>query len=151
MSEEFKNYRHAITEEVKFHEVDMLGVCNNAVYLNYFEDARVRYVQELKKKYRLKELLEGDSFFIMARNEIDYHAPARFDDKLKVLTKIDFIKNTSFGFSHVIVRESDNRLIADGKGVVVHINFKTKQKQPLPQEFYDAVKDFEQDVLFKSN
>ena len=60
-------FHHTIKEKVKFHEVDMMGVVNNAVYLNYFEDARVKYLQDLKIKYQLKEIMEGDSFFIMAR------------------------------------------------------------------------------------
>ena len=42
-------FRHQVKERVKFHEVDVLGVCNNAVYFNYFEDGRLGYVHDLKK------------------------------------------------------------------------------------------------------
>jgi acyl-CoA thioesterase FadM len=51
---DLKEFKHSINETVKFHEVDMLGVCNNAVYFNYFEDARIKYVQDLVKKFSLK-------------------------------------------------------------------------------------------------
>ena len=61
---DIKNFNHKIVEVVKFHEVDLMGICNNAVYFNYFEDARVKYLQDLKKNYRLLEIMEGDSFFI---------------------------------------------------------------------------------------
>ena len=43
----YKKYKHKITETVKFHEIDMMGVVNNAVYFNYFEDARMDYLQFL--------------------------------------------------------------------------------------------------------
>lgn len=52
---ELDEFKHSISEKVKFHEVDMLGVCNNAVYFNYFEDARIKYVQDLVKKFILKD------------------------------------------------------------------------------------------------
>lgn len=140
---EISDFNHQITETVKFHEVDLLGVCNNAVYFNYFEDARIRYTQDLKKNYKLKEFLEGNSFFIMVHNYCDYLRSAHLDDELIIHTKVGFIKNTSFGFEHAVERKSDGALIAKGGGVVVHINKTTQIKLPLPQEFYDAVFDFE--------
>ncbi len=143
MNEEF---RHIIKEEVKFHEVDLMGVVNNAVYFNYFEDGRVAYVKDLKKRYGLKILLEGNSFFIMARNECNYIIPAEFEDKLEIRTKIDFVKNTSFGFIHKVINTTTGKTIAEGAGVVVHIDIMTKKKAPLPEEFYNAVKDYEKDV-----
>ncbi|MBU2493900.1 MAG: acyl-CoA thioesterase [Bacteroidetes bacterium] len=143
---EISNYRHKIEEEVKFHEVDMMSVCNNAVYLNYFEDGRVKYIQNLKKKYSLNSIMEGGSFFIMARNEVNYIEPALFDDKLNVYTRVEFIKNSSFGFKHIIENDATKKIITVGSGIFVHINLKTKKSIPLPQEFYDAVTDFEKQV-----
>ena len=148
---DLSTFNHKIDELVKFHEVDMLSVVNNAVYFNYFEDARVKYLQDLKIKYNLQEVMEDNSFFIMRRNEIEYIEPAQFDDKLIVFTKIDWIKNTSFGFSHVIINELTKRLIAIGTGILVYIKLSTKEKQQLPAEFYEAVNDFEKDVLIKKD
>ncbi|MBN1301597.1 MAG: acyl-CoA thioesterase [Melioribacteraceae bacterium] len=145
-AEEIKTYKHVTREKVKFHEVDMMHVCNNAVYFNYFEDARVKYVQDLKIQFGLKQILENGSFFIMVNNNCDYFQPAHFDDELLILTKIDFIKNTSFGFKHIVVKEKRNVVIAAGGGVVVHIDLKTKQKKSLPAEFYDAVTEYEESI-----
>ncbi|MEW6196169.1 MAG: thioesterase family protein [Bacteroidota bacterium] len=139
-------YKHSIIETVRFHEVDLLGVCNNAVYFNYFEDARIKYMQDLKKNYQLKEVLESFSFFIMVHNECDYIEPAYLDDELIVYTKIDFIKNSSFGFKHIIEKKSSQKIIAKGSGVVVHIDKRSNKSIPLPEEFYKAVKLFEQNV-----
>ncbi len=143
---EIKDYKHSIIETVKFHEVDMLGVCNNAVYFNYFEDARIKYVQDLVKNFKLKDFLYGDSFFIMVRNECDYMESAHLDDELKIYTKIDYIKNSSFGFRHLVEKVSSGKIIAKGGGTVVHINKNQKRSMPLPQEFYAAVKEFEDEV-----
>lgn len=143
---EISNYNHKIIEVVRFHEVDMLGVCNNAVYFNYFEDARIKYVQDLKKNFVLKELLEGNSFFIMVHNECDYIDSAHLDDELNIYTRIDFIKNSSFGFKHLVEKIKSKKIIARGGGVVVHIDRISKKSLPIPHEFYDAVYKFEQQV-----
>ncbi len=140
---EKENYKHSIIEVVRFHEVDMLGVCNNAVYFNYFEDARIKYVQELIKNYSLKEIMTCDSYFIMAHNEADYIEPALLEDELLVYTRIKFVKNSSFGFRHLIEKKSSGKIITKGGGVFVHINKKTKTPLQLPKEFYEAVQDFE--------
>lgn len=139
-------FKHQIEETVKFHEVDMMGVCNNAVYFNYFEDARIKYVQDIKVKYNLQEILENGSFFIMAHNDCDYIEPAFLDDQLIVHTKISFMKNSSFGFQHLVEKKKNGKIIASGSGIVVHINLSTKQSVPLPEEFYDAVSKFEEEV-----
>lgn len=141
-----EKYNHSIQETVKFHEVDMMNVCNNAVYFNYFEDARIKYLQDLKKNYRLKEIMENDAFFIMVNNNCDYFEPAFFDEDLKVYTRIEFIKSTSFGFNHLIAGRKGEKIIAAGGGVLVQINLSTRIKIPLPKEFYDAVSDFENEV-----
>ena len=141
-----ENYQFKIEETVKFHEVDLMGVCNNAVYFTYFEDARIKYLQNLKQKYKLREIQEGNSFFIMARNECDYIEPAAFDHELIVYTRVDFIKNSSFGFRHLVQNVKTLRIIARGSGVFVHIDINTKTPMPLPEEFYTAVKQFEKDV-----
>lgn len=144
-----QEYNHSIKEVVRFHEVDLLGVCNNAVYFNYFEDARIKYLQDLKTKYELKELLEGNSFFIMAHNNCDYLEPAFLDDELTIFTKIDYIKSSSFGLKHLVYKENTSKIIAKASGVLVHIDISTKSSIPLPQEFYDAVKDYDKEVLIQ--
>jgi len=149
MDKEFdiSTFKHTIKEKVKFHEVDMIRVLNNAVYLNYFEDARTEYLLDLILKYQLNRLIKEDSFFLMRRNEVEYLHPATFNDELIVYTKMEWVKNTSFGFRHVIKNEKTSQVIAVGSGIMVYIKVSTKEKQQLPDNFVKAVKDFEGDSL----
>jgi len=148
---DFKKYKHKIEEKVKFHEVDMMGVVNNAIYFSYFEDARMAYLKYLKDNYDLGEMMEEDSFFIMAHNEINYLLPAKYDEELIVYTKIEWIKITSIGFNHVVVNKISNKTIAIGHGVMVHIKLSTKKKQNLPTSFISAIEDFEKGVIKMKN
>jgi acyl-CoA thioester hydrolase len=140
---DLSKYKFHVDEKVKFHEVDRMDVCNNAVYLNYFEDARLEYSKMIVEKYNLGKHFDDFPFFIMAHNEIDYFTPARLDDELKVYTRVNFIGTASFWFEHVVYRTKDGEIIAVGKGVVVHIDTKTQRPEPMPEDVIIAIMDFE--------
>jgi acyl-CoA thioester hydrolase len=90
---------------VRFHEVDMLGVCNNAVYINYFEQARLDYIKALGLVPKGGLFSDGRLFFI-SENEINYKSHARFDDELEVYSRISYIRNSSFGFDHLVLNKA---------------------------------------------
>jgi acyl-CoA thioester hydrolase len=140
---EVSNYKHKIIAEVKFHEVDMLGVCNNAVYFNYYEDARIKYLYNLKHSFNLNDILEKNYFFLMAHNECDYIESAHLYDELNIYTRIEYIKNSSFGFRHIVENNKLKKVIARGGGVFVFLDIATKKSSQLPEEFYEAVQKYE--------
>jgi acyl-CoA thioester hydrolase len=139
-------FTHTIQEKVKFHEIDLLGICNNAIYFNYFEDARLDYAKNLVEKYNLKKYFQGTSFFIMAHNEADYYQSAFLDDELTVYTRIEFVKKSSWGHEHFVVRNSTGEVLTHGKGVLVHIDKKSKKPSALPEEVVLAIRDFDKEV-----
>ena len=141
----FKDFTHKITVKVRFHEVDMLGVCDNAVYINFLEHARLEYVKEAGLIPEGGIFSDGRLFF-MVRNEINYRGHSFYDDELDVYSRVSFIKNSSFGYDHLIVRKKTGEVIVDGKGVVVFVDPKTRKSTPLTEEFIEKIKKFELDV-----
>lgn len=139
------SFNHKITVTVRFHEVDMLGVCNNAVYINYFEHARLEYVKAAGLIPQGGIFSDGKLFF-MVRNEINYRDHAFYDDELEVYSKISYIKNSSFGFDHIIVKKKTGQIIVDGKGVVVYVDPTTRKSTALPEDFIEKVKKIDSQV-----
>ncbi|GIK22288.1 MAG: thioesterase [Ignavibacteriota bacterium] len=140
-----KDFTHKTTVKVRFHEVDMLGVCNNAVYINYFETARLEYIKAAGLIPEGGIFSDGNLFF-MVRNEINYLGHSYFDDELDVYSKISYIKNSSFGYNHIIVNKKSEKIVVDGKGVVVFVDPKTRKSTPLKNEFIEKIKKFEPGV-----
>jgi len=140
-----KDFNHKYAVTVRFHEVDMLGVCNNAVYINFFETARLEYIKAAGLMPKDGIFSDGKIFFVV-RNEINYLGHAYYDDVLDVFSKISYIKNSSFGYDHMIVKSRTGKTVVDGKGVVVYVDPKTRKSAPLPESFIDAVKKFEPSV-----
>ena len=71
---------------VRHHEMDALGHVNNAVYLNYLEQAGIEHSAALG--YGRARLRELGGLFIARRHEIEYLRPALGGDLLRVVTWI---------------------------------------------------------------
>ena len=140
-----KLFKHTYNIIVKFNEVDMLHIVNNAVYFNYFEQARIKYAKDLGILPNDGIVLNGTAFY-MARNEINYLKVAQFEDKLRIYTRVPYIKHSSFGFEHIIQNISSKKIIAEGSGVLVHVNPLTKKSIPLPNDFVKLVLKYEKSV-----
>ena len=140
-----KDFKHKYTVTVRFHEVDMLGVCNNAVYINFFETARLEYIKAVGLMPE-KGIFSDGKIYFMVRNEINYRSHAYYDDVLEVYSRISYIKNSSFGYDHIIVMQKTGEMIVDGKGFVVFVDPKTRKSTSLPESFIEKVKGFEPSV-----
>ncbi len=139
------DFKHFYDVVVTFDKVDMLHIVNNAVYFNYFEQARIKYAKDLKLLPEKGISLDGTAFY-MVRNEINYIKAALFEDKLRIYTRISFIKNSSFRFEHIVENIDTGIVIAEGAGILVHVDPILKKSIPLPKEFYDKVLDYESEV-----
>ena len=140
-----KDYKHKFSVTVRFHEVDMLGVCYNAVYINFFETARLEYIKAAGLMPARGIFSDGNIFFIV-KNEINYRGYAYHDDVLDVYSKISYIKNSSFVYDHLIVNQKSGKVIVDGKVVIVHVDSNTRKSKRLSEKFIEKVKKFEPSV-----
>jgi acyl-CoA thioester hydrolase len=82
----------------------------------------------------------------MVKNEINYRSHAFYDDVLEVYSRIAYIKNSSFGYDHLIIKQKTKEVIVDGKGVVVFVDPKTRKSTSLPDHFIEKVKIFDPSV-----
>ncbi|HZO31247.1 MAG TPA: thioesterase family protein, partial [Chloroflexota bacterium] len=72
-------FTHCHKIRVRYAETDAMGVVYYANYLTYFEVARVEYLRAAGIRYRA---LEDDNMVAAVTTaQINYHAPARFDDE----------------------------------------------------------------------
>jgi acyl-CoA thioester hydrolase len=138
-------FKHKTTVTVRFNEVDMLNVCNNSVYLVYFDEARFKYIKEIGLMPEGGWFSDGRLFFIV-RNEINYFDHARFDDELNIYTRIALIKDSSLTFEHVVENVKTKKIIADSLGVMVHVDPQTHKSAPFPDIYYDIIRKYEKDV-----
>jgi acyl-CoA thioester hydrolase len=108
-------FRFSSEIRVRNFEIDWQGVVHNAVYIQYFETGRIDYLKNLGVKVDT-DAINRESKIVIVRSELDYKSPAKFDDLLKVFTRISRIGNTSFTFEGIIENAGTGQLIAESLG-----------------------------------
>ena len=117
------------TLQVRFRDLDAYNHVNNAVYLTYFEEARIAFITAIG----MRSLFSPERSTVIAHAEVDYRAPAQLGDQLDIEVTVGEVRNTSYELNYRIVRRSDGRLIATGKTVQVCFNFVLNAPTRLPE------------------
>lgn len=118
-----------LEKKIYYHDTDCGGVVYYANYLKYLEEGRTEFC--ISNGIDIKGLAEKGVYFVVAHTEIDYKAPAHYQDKIKVSTKIEKIGNASIHFSQDIFKE--NILLIQSKTTWVCVNKDFKPKA-VPEE-----------------
>jgi acyl-CoA thioester hydrolase len=105
---------HDVTVRVRYAETDQMGVVYHANYLVWFEVGRVELMRALGVEYKRMEL-EDDCQIVLADAHCRYHHPARYDEVLRVRTRIAESKNRVIRFAYELFRDADGQLLASGE------------------------------------
>ena len=120
MSKEFIHY-----VKVYYEDTDAEGVVYYANYLKFLERARTEAIFSLGLT-NTKLLNEYETLIIVKSCNINYIKPAKFEDNLKIISKVKSITRTSFLMYQVF--ERDNEIISEAEVRLVTIN---KQGKPI--------------------
>lgn len=121
---------------VRFAETDAQGVAHNAVYLVWFEVARVDYLAEFAGGYpALRE--QGIEAFVSEAN-VRYGAPARFDDRLQIHARCGEVRGARFRFDYLL--ERDGETVADGWTRHACVDSGTLRPTRVPEWLVDAIR-----------
>ena len=118
-----------IEKKIYYHDTDCGGVVYYANYLKYLEEARTEYL--LAKGIELPKLAEKDIWFVVARVEIDYRAPAHYQEKLTVSARVEEARMATIKFFQEVTR--GNVLIARATTTLVCVG-KDFKPTSLPEE-----------------
>ena len=91
---------------VRFHEVDSLGHVNNAVYLEYLEQAAVDHA--MAAGLNIDRLSAFGGLFVAYRHEIVYLRPARAGDILRIVTWLDEPRGARVTRSYLVSTNRDS-------------------------------------------
>ena len=123
---------------IYYEDTDAGGVVYHANYLRYFERARTEYLRE--RGLSVGELAARGSIFPVVRIEVDFRAPGRHDDLLRIDTEVLEVGKTSFTVGQQAVRAVDGKLLVDAKVTLVCVNPRMKAIR-LPELLLQALAD----------
>jgi acyl-CoA thioester hydrolase len=126
---------------VRYAETDKMGIVYYANYFVYFEIGRVEYLRQRGLDYRQMEL-EDDSFTVVAEAKCRYRRPAKFDDPLRIRTRVTSARRRTITFGYEILHDETAELLATGETIHVVCDSNGRPKA-LPEKYrrffdYDA-------------
>jgi acyl-CoA thioester hydrolase len=128
---------------VRFSETDAQGVVHNAVYLVWFEIARIAYLAQFRSGYRGLVEEEGvDATTVEAH--VRYLDGARFDDELVIHVRASDVRGARFRFEYVIERVNQPAtILADGWTSHACVNAETLRPTRMPAWLAEAIAEVE--------
>jgi acyl-CoA thioester hydrolase len=127
-----------IDVDVRFHDVDMVGVVWHGHYLRYLENARWALMDQLG--YGLERMLESGVAWPIVELQTKYLSPARFGDRLRVRASL-VEWETRLALNYLVNRPRDGLRIARGRTVQVAVDARSGELQfATPPDFVAAVR-----------
>jgi len=123
-----------IENKIYYHDTDCGGVVYYANYLKHLEEARSEYFSS--RGIDLKKMGEEGTYFVVARVELNYKAPAHYQDKIRITAKVEKSGAASLYFVQRIERGTE--LLLEAKTTLVCVDRQFQPKAML-QELKNAL------------
>jgi acyl-CoA thioester hydrolase len=136
------SFKFSARTRVGFSDTDAQGVVYYGRYNPYFDLARVEYHRSLGIFSR-DRTDSGD--FVMRANDVEYFAPARFDDELEIHCRVSRIGRTSVTFEFAAHRVPDDALMVTAHQTLVYIDLEARKAAPVSDAYRAAITAFEGD------
>jgi acyl-CoA thioester hydrolase len=102
------------TARVRYVETDQMGVVYHANYYIYFEIGRVELMRQRGVVYREMEE-NDDSLIVVAESRCRHHRAARYDDVLRIRTRVAECRRRTVRFTYEIRNDATGELLATGE------------------------------------
>jgi len=119
---------------VRYAETDAMGYLHHAQYFVYFEQGRTELLRQNGVRYR--DMEAQGIFYVVARLECRFRAPARYDDLLTLTTTTERMTPVRVEHGYRLMR-GDLRL-AEARSTLVSVG-RDGRPLALPDELYDRL------------
>ena len=123
---------------VRYGETDQMGIVYYGNYAQFLEQGRTEWLRELGFSYKW---MEANNIHLPVINlNIDYKAPAYYDDLLTVTTRLRKIPTFKIEFDYEIHNES-GQLLVSAATALFFVNSTTKKLQKAPDYLLNKLKE----------
>src|SRR6476659_3582051 len=110
--------QHTIDIRVRYPEVDAMGYLHHSRFLQYFEMGRIELLRSIGFSYA--ELEREGVFFVVAKAEVKYRAPARYDEELTLTTRV--ARQTHVRIDHTYELKRGETLLAEAATTIACVD-----------------------------
>ncbi|MEJ7813071.1 MAG: thioesterase family protein [Gemmatimonadaceae bacterium] len=121
---------------VRYGETYQMGVVYHANYLIWCELGRTEHIRALGIPYR--DIERMGVRLAVAEATLRYHAPARYDDVIRVETTLETVRSRHLDFSYVIALAAAGQRLASARTALVSLDMGGRVVA-MPRELRDAL------------
>ncbi len=122
---------------VYYEDTDAGGIVFYANYLKFFERARTEWLRACGiDQQRLAD--SSDILFVVRRTAVEYSSPARLDDVIRVVSRIERLGRASVDFHQEAWR--DGMLLASGDIRVASVDRASIRPAAIPDAVFEGLK-----------
>ena len=125
--------------DVRFAETDAQGIAHHAVYLVWFEVARIDYLARFGGGYPQLQAEGIEALTLDA--SVRYLAPAHFADRLVINARCGELRGARFRFEYLV--ERDGERLAEGSTGHACVDAETLRPTRVPQWLINAIRESE--------
>jgi len=127
----------SVEVRVRYEETDKMGIVYHANYFTWFEIARIELLDAMGCPYRS---LEQDGLFLPVLScRADFRLPAHFDDRLRIVVRIEDFPMVRIKATYEVMREE--QLLATGETTHAFVTGDGKVVRP-PEAFLEKARKF---------
>jgi acyl-CoA thioester hydrolase len=127
----------AVSIRVIYADTDAMGVVYHMNYIRWFEIGRTELMRDMGVVYA--ELEKQDYRLPVTELHCHYNLPARYDQIVRVETRVTYMRRASIKFEYEIWDEAREKLLVDGYSVHAFINGQGKIVRP-PEDVAAKIK-----------
>src|SRR5260221_10645366 len=131
-------FKFSARTRVGFSDTDAQGIVYYGRYNPYFDLARVEYLRALGLLHS-----ENSGGFVMRANDVEYFAPAVFDDEIEVFVRVSRVGRTSVTLEFAAYREPDDALMVTAHQTMVYVDLAERKACAVPDDYRALVLAFE--------
>ena len=127
-------YAFSARTRVGFSDTDAQSVVYYGRYNPFFDLARTEYLRSLG-------LLSygGEGEFVMRANDVEYFAPARFDDELEIRLRVGRVGRTSITYEFAAYKLPENTLTVTAHQTLVYVDRTERRPIPIPEDYKEEI------------
>jgi acyl-CoA thioester hydrolase len=133
-------FKFSARTRVGFSDTDAQGIVYYGRYNPYFDLARVEYLRSIGQLHR-----EAEGDFVMRANDVEYFAPARFDDELEIYARVSRIGRTSITFQFAAYQMPEDTRLVPAHQTLVYVDLEERKALLVPDDYRAKVVELEGD------
>ena len=137
------NFPVKLQLRIDWSELDYFGHVNNVSFFKYIQASRVNYWDNIGLTRSHRETNIGP---MLASCKCDFKQPLFYPSQITILSRVDFIRNTSFSICHRIMNHK-GEIAAEAQDVMVMFDFNRNEKIAFPKGLKERIEKLEEKIF----